>query len=215
MAAGGWCVFDVYGTLLDVDAAVRRCDPDGTLPRELSALWRAKQLEYTWTLQAMGAYRDFWSLTGEALDFAIAATGTADAPREELLEAYLRLDAFPEVAGVLASLRAGGVRLAVLSNGTADMLASALDAGRLRVLLDEVISVDEIRIYKPDPRVYRHGAERLGADCSELTFVSSNAWDVAGASRAGMRTVWINRTGRPPEYGLPEGSVELAGLRGL
>lgn len=215
VSAETWCVFDAYGTLLDVEAAVRRCDPDGALPPSLSAVWRAKQLEYTWTLQAMGAYRDFWSLTEESLDYAISATGATGAPRQELLDAYLRLDPFPEVLDVLTALRASGIRLAVLSNGTPDMLASAFEAAAVRPLLDAMISVDEIGIYKPDPRVYRHAADRLAADASRLRFVSSNAWDVAGARRVGLEVFWVNRARRPAEYGLRDECVELADLRGL
>ena len=215
LGAQTWCVFDAYGTLLDVEAAVRRCDPNGVLPPALAGLWRTKQLEYTWTLQAMGAYRDFWLLTEEALDFAISATGATGAPRQALLDAYLRLDPFPEVLDVLMALRESGLRLAVLSNGTPDMLASAFEAAAVRPLLDAVISVDEIGIYKPDTRVYQHAAARLAVDASRLRFVSSNAWDVAGAQRAGLEVFWVNRAGRPAEYGLRDARVELADLREL
>src|SRR5687768_1200443 len=139
-----WYLFDAYGTLLDIESAAHRCARDRALPPAFSAAWRAKQLEYTWTLQAMGAYRDFWTVTGDALDYAIAATGARGIPRESLRNAYLRLDPFPEVLGTLRALTACGMRLAVLSNGTTPMLTRALDGAGISPSLDHVISVDEI-----------------------------------------------------------------------
>ena len=190
-------MFDVYGTLLDVDAAVRRCDPGGALPDGFSQSWRAKQLEYSWTLQAMGAYRDFAAVTSDALDHVIAATGAGAALRRSLLDAYGSLDTFPEVGFVLRALLDAGARLAVLSNGTAPMLARALEAAAIGRWFETVISVDEIGVYKPDPRVYSHAAQRLAAPASQIDFVSSNAWDAAGARRrAARRRGAIGRTSR-------------------
>ena len=208
-------MFDVYGTLLDVDSAVRRCDPGGALPDGFSQGWRAKQLEYSWTLQAMGAYRDFAAVTSEALDHVIAATGAGALLRQSLLEAYRSLDSFPEVDVVLRALLSSGARLAVLSNGTAPMLASALEAAGIGRLFETVISVDEIGVYKPDPRVYRHAAQRLAASASQIDFVSSNAWDAAGARRCGMRVRWVNRRAGPDEYQLVDTGSAVADLRGL
>ena len=215
IAARRCCVFDAYGTLLDVDSAVRRCDPGRALPVGFSQRWRDKQLEYSWTLQTMGAYRDFAALTGDALDHVIAATGAGAELRESLLEAYDRLDPFPEVGFVLRALLDSGARLAVLSNGTAPMLARALDAAGIATSFEAVISVDEIGVYKPDARVYRHATQRLAAGASELDFVSANAWDAAGARRCGMRVTWVNRRAGPDEYHLADTASTVADLRGL
>jgi 2-haloacid dehalogenase len=211
----GYYVFDAYGTLLDVDSAVQRCDPEGVLPDGFAARWRAKQLEYTWTLQAMGAYRDFAAVTADALEYVIAATGADAALREPLLEAYDCLDCFPEVDAVLRALQAAGARHAVLSNGTAPMLARALGAAGIDTLFEATISVDEIGVYKPDPRVYRHAVQRLATSASQIHFVSSNAWDAAGAGRCGLRVTWVNRHAAPEEYRLADHSSSIEDLRGL
>ena len=215
MTRTSWFVFDAYGTLLDVESAGRRLDPPHALPPGLISVWRAKQLEYTWTLQAMRAYRDFEVLTDDALDYAVAATGSSCGAVERLRDAYLHLEPFPETLAVLKALKMSGSRLAVLSNGTAAMLARALDSAGISPALDDVISVDGISTFKPDPRAYEHALDRLGAEPSEIRFVSANAWDAAGAQRAGLDATWINRTGRPPEYGLVAASGERQDLRRL
>jgi len=211
MAKSTWFLFDAYGTLLDVEPAVGR----GPADRELIAVWRAKQLEYSWTLQAMGKYRDFWTLTGEALDYATATYGASEAAGGQLRAWYLHLEPFPEVPEVLRALGAAGHGLAVLSNGTAQMLAAVFDEAGLSSSFDEVISVDEIGIYKPDPRVYWHALDRLGVDSSQVRFVSSNAWDAAGARAIGLDAIWINRRGRPGEYGITGVAGQTNDLRGL
>jgi len=203
-----WLGFDVYGTLLDVDSATRGHE----LPEGFGAAWRAKQLEYTWTRQLMGAYEDFWALTAQALDFTIARTGAGAAARDELLGGWLRLEPFAEVAAALAALRDGGARLAAISNGTPAMLAQALASAGLLTALDEIVSVDEVRVYKPDARVYQHAASRLGAPAGEITFVSAHAWDAAGARAAGMGVARVQRRGEPAEYGLGAGVTDLRGL---
>jgi 2-haloacid dehalogenase len=198
--------FDLYGTLLDVDSAVRRLVPSGG---ELSRIWRTKQLEYSWTRTLMRRYADFDTLTAEALDYALAATGNDAGLRPRLLEAYRRLEPFSEVGESLRRLRSRGVRIAVVSNGTHPMLAEALASARLDVLVDEVVSVDELGAYKPAPEVYLHAAERLEVAAGELRFHSSNPWDVAGARAAGLEAVWINRRGGPDEYALRGSVLEL------
>jgi 2-haloacid dehalogenase len=208
-------VFDAYGTLLDFDSAVGRCDRDRALPAGFSQLWRAKQLEYAWALQAMGAYRDFESLTAEALDYTIGATGAGGPLRGALLDSFLSLDPFPEADGVLEALRQAGNRLAVLSNGTAGMLDSALSAARIDRHFDSVISVDEIGVYKPDRRVYEHAASRLGVAVSTVRFVSANAWDAAGAHRFGFEAIRVNRNGAPDEYDLARSAATVPDLGGL
>ncbi|WP_207480604.1 haloacid dehalogenase type II [Arenibaculum pallidiluteum] len=198
----GLAVFDAYGTLFDVHSAVRRhAAALGDGADGVSQLWRARQLEYAWIASLSGRYRDFWTLTGEALDFALAAHGIDDpALRASLMDAYLQLDPYPEVPGVLARLREAGVRTAILSNGSPMMLERAVKSAALGDLLDAVLSVDEVGAYKPDPRVYALACERLGVAPEAVAFQSSNAWDAAGAAAYGFRVHWINRSGQPREY---------------
>ena len=213
------CVFDAYGTLFDVHSAVGRLRPQiGDRADELSQLWRAKQLEYSWLRALMGRHADFWQVTGEALDYALARTGVDGSARAPLMQAYLALDAYPEVPDVLRRLRAAGLKLAILSNGEPAMLAAAIEHAGIGALLDVVLSVEEAGVYKPDPRTYQLAVDRLGAGRQEIAFQSSNGWDVAGAASFGLRTVWINRFGAPPER-LPDGPErelgDLSGLPGL
>ena len=197
-------VFDAYGTLLDVHAAVgRHAAKLGDKAAPLSALWRAKQIEASWILSATGAYEDFWSITDRALGHAMQAHGVQDpALRADLLDAYRTLGAYPDAAPVLEALRGQGLGTAILSNGTPEMLAAAVEAGALGPLLDAVLSVHPLRRYKPDPRVYALVAERFGCQPHEIAFVSSNAWDAYGAARFGFRVFWVNRAGGPVEYWL-------------
>jgi 2-haloacid dehalogenase len=210
-------VFDAYGTLFDVHAAIGRhhiaVGPDAD---RLSELWRAKQLEYTWTLTLAGRYEDFWTLTGRALDFALARYPAVDpALRSRLMEAYRCLDAFPDAARVLRALKMRDHPTAILSNGSSDMLSAAVDAAALGPDLDAVLSVDAVRMYKPRPEVYRLVTDRLGVAAKEVTFVSSNRWDVMGAAAVGFRAVWINRAGMPNEYADLAPTRVLASLDGL
>lgn len=210
-------VFDAYGTLFDVHAAVRRhaerIGPDG---QSLSEIWRAKQLEYSWTRTLMGAYQDFWQLTEEALDFAFARVPSADRSlRADLLEAYWHLDCYPEVPSVLKALKAEGARLAILSNGSPAMLDAAVRSSALDQVLDEVFSVDAVRRFKTDPAVYDLVATAWRLYPDAVSFQSSNRWDVAGAARFGFRTVWINRSNQPDEYRDLRPDVILSTLDGL
>ena len=210
-------VFDAYGTLFDVHSAVaRHRDEIGAQADRLSDLWRMKQLEYTWTRTLMGAYRDFRALTGEALDFAAARCGgIAPATRARLLEAYETLDAFADVKPLLGALRARGVQTAILSNGTPAMLASAMASAGITELLAACLSVDEPRIYQTAPEAYRLVLERFDVRPGEVSFQSSNRWDIAGATRFGFQTVWINRAGNPDEYADLPPHRTLASLAGL
>ena len=195
-------VFDAYGTLFDVHSAVARlADRMGPDAGRISELWRDKQLEYTWTRSLMQRYADFWQVTEEALDYALAMFGQRDdALRSALLNAYRELDAYPDVRQALAGYRAAGMRVAVFSNATHPMLLTALAAAHLDDLVDALYSVHELRVFKPDVRVYAAAAEALGAAPSAIAFHSSNAWDVAGATSAGWGALWINRAGGPGEY---------------
>ena len=211
------CVFDAYGTLFDFASAANACgDELGEAGPRLTALWRDKQLQYTWLLAAQGRHRDCWHVTGDALDFALEALRMVrPGLRDRLMELYLTLAPFPEVRGVLERLHTAGMRIAILSNGTPAMLDSAVTAAGLRKLIDLVISVEEVGVFKPHPRVYQRAVDRLGVPSQRISFQSSNAWDIHAAAAFGMRTVWCNRYGQPRERlpGAPDREMTtLAGL---
>jgi 2-haloacid dehalogenase len=195
-------VFDAYGTLFDVHAAIaRHRDAAGPEADRFSEIWRAKQLEYAWMLSAAGHYVDFWTLTERALDHAFARCQTVDrALRARLLDAYFGLDAFADARQALGALRGKGLKTAILSNGSPRMLEGAVTAARIGADLDAVLSVDAIRIYKPQPAVYAMVTDRFDVAPDEVAFVSSNRWDVMGASAFGFRCVWVNRANLPDEY---------------
>ncbi len=195
-------VFDAYGTLFDVHAAIaRHRDEMGPDADRLSELWRSKQLEYSWTLTLAGRYLDFWSLTQQALDYAFARVPSADRRlRAKLLEAYQALDAFPDARATLQELKRRGHQTAILSNGSPDMLAAAVAAAGLGAVLDCVLSVDSIRMYKPRREVYALVPAAIQVEPGNVVFVSSNRWDVMGAASFGFRAAWINRAGLPDEY---------------
>ncbi len=210
-------VFDAYGTLFDVHAAVRRhAEAVGPDAMRLSEIWRAKQLEYSWVRALMAHYQDFWMLTEQALDYAFRMVPSADVSTKPLLlEAYRQLDCYREVPTVLRALKEKGVRLAILSNGSPEMLSSAMASAGLDELVDAAISVDELRTYKTDERVYEMVATHFRVFPEAISFQSSNRWDIAGASAYGFRTVWINRSGLPDEYtDLPPAAI-LPSLEGL
>jgi len=197
-------VFDAYGTLFDVAAAARRAATDMPALAEswpqLAETWRRKQLEYTWLRAITGAHADFAAVTADALDWTLDAAGIADpALRARLLALYDELDAFPEVRDTLTHLRDSGFRLAILSNGTPAMLQSAIRAAGIDGLAGHVISVDEVRVYKPHASVYALVERHTGARPQDVLFVSSNGWDIAGAARFGFRTAWVNRAGLPQD----------------
>jgi 2-haloacid dehalogenase len=210
-------VFDAYGTLFDVHAAIaRHRAAAGPEAERFSEIWRAKQLEYTWTLTLAGHYVDFWTLTERALDFAFARVPSVDrALRGKLLEAYLTLDAFADARPALAELKRRDARVAILSNGTPRMLASAVEAAGIAELLDAVLSVDRARCYKPRPEVYALVTNALAAGPSDVTFVSSNRWDVMGAVSFGFRAYWVKRSRMPDEYAEFAPLREIADLAAL
>jgi len=211
------CVFDAYGTLFDVASAAEACrDQLGEHWRAVADTWRAKQLSYTWLRSLMGRYVDFWQVTGDALDFALAARRINDPSlRARLMDCYLSLRPYSEVAQVLQRLRKAGKRTAILSNGSPRMLASAVQSAGLDDYFDAVFSVDAIKIYKPDPRVYRLAIDGLGVPAGAISFQSSNAWDAHAAQACGLHAVWCNRTGQIPER-LPEPpEIEIDSLTDL
>ncbi len=195
--------FDAYGTLFDVFSVTALCEElfPGT-GGALAQRWRAKQLQYSLLRSLMGRHRDFWLVTEDALAYAARSLelDLTDARRARLMDAYLSLEAFPDVRPGLEALRARGVRLAILSNGEPRMLEAAARSAGIDTLLDTIISVEEVKIFKVSPRVYNLGLERLGVGRAALGFVSSNSWDIAGAASAGLTTFWIQRSAaEPPE----------------
>lgn len=204
-------VFDAYGTLFDYASAVGRNSAAlGASGDRLTSLWREKQLQYTWLRTLQGRYADFWQVTGDALDFALESLELRDPSlRDRLMESYLMLEVFPEVPEVLEGLKRKGVRTAILSNGSHKMLRSAVSAGRIEHLLDAVLSVEEVGVYKPHPKVYQLAIDRLGVEPQQVWFQSSNAWDAWAASAFGMRVVWCNRYGQRAERlpGFPDHEV--------
>ena len=195
-------VFDAYGTLFDVHAAIARhraeAGPDAD---RMSEIWRSKQLEYSWTLTLAGRYRDFWTLTQRALDFALARVPSVPkALRPKLLEAYFSLDAYPDARAILRTLKSRGHKTGILSNGSPDMLNGAVDGAAIGGDLDAVLSVDALKMFKPRPEVYALVTDRFNCKPGDVTFVSSNRWDVMAGTSVGFRTCWINRASMPDEY---------------
>jgi 2-haloacid dehalogenase len=199
------CVFDAYGTLFDVNSAAHSAqDALGEKWQALAELWRAKQLQYTWLRGLAGRHADFWQVTGDALDFAMATLHRKDdVLRARLMDLYLSLKAYPEVPDVLQRLKTGGLRLAILSNGTPAMLAAAAANAGIADLLDTVLSVEEVQVYKPHPSVYALACGRLNLSAQQICFFSSNGWDAYSAKAFGFRVVWCNRFGQAPER-IPE-----------
>ena len=195
-------MFDAYGTLFDVDAAIaRHRKTAGPEADRFSEIWRAKQLEYAWMLSAAGHYVDFWTLTERALDYAFARVPSVDKTlRATLLDAYFKLDAFPDARAALKALKVKGLKTAILSNGNPRMLDGAVTAAGIGSDLDAVLSVDSLRIYKPQPAVYALVTDTFEIAPGDVAFVSSNRWDVMGATAFGFRCVWVNRANMPDEY---------------
>jgi 2-haloacid dehalogenase len=206
------CVFDAYGTLFDFAAAARRVLGDDT---SFITLWRDKQLQYTWLRAAQDQHADFWQVTGDALDFALETIIGKSDLRDQLMSLFLTLDPFPEVPNVLRKLKTAGMRTAILSNGSPAMLDAAVKAARLQPLLDAVLSVEEVGVYKPHPKVYQLAVDRLSIPASAITYQSSNAWDAYAASAFGMQVVWCNRYGERRERLPGSPDREIASLAQL
>jgi 2-haloacid dehalogenase len=214
------CVFDAYGTLFDVNSAAQSAqDLLGAKWQPLAELWRSKQLQYTWLRGLSGRHADFWQVTGDALDFALATFQIEDAAlRERLMSLYLKLSAYPEVADTLKRLKSAGMKLAILSNGTPAMLAAATVNAGIDGPLDAVLSVEEVGVYKPHPSVYGLACERLRVAAENVCFLSSNGWDAYSAKAFGFRVLWCNRSGQIPEKipQTPDGEIKtLAELPGI
>lgn len=192
------CVFDAYGTLFDVHGPMRKLAPEiGPQAEEISKLWRQKQLEYSWLRSLMGVHADFWHVTSDALDYALEAHGVSEPGlKDEIMALYLKLDAYPEVAAALEAVKAKSKLTAILSNGSPSMLDAAVRHAGLEKLFNMVLSVEDVGIYKPSRRVYRHAMQKLQIhEAAAICFVTSNTWDTAGAAQFGFQVVRVDRFG--------------------
>ena len=200
-------VFDAYGTLFDINAAAQKSaliSSNSILQRnwkELAEIWRKKQIEYTWLQNILGSHTDFLDITKISLDFALEEMTLDQEPklRKTLLDLYRTSEAYPEVVQVLEDLNDRGVKLSILSNGTPEMLFSACASTRIEKLLDFIVSVEDIGIFKPDGRVYELVNTKMRYKTKEVLFVSSNGWDIMGAAKFGFSTAWVNRNKKPVE----------------
>ena len=201
-AASRYYVFDAYGTLFDVHAAASRYAGDiGERWARFSEIWRLKHLEYTWIYAQTGRHTSFWKLAGDSLDTAAASVGgLPDGMKDKLLAAYRELDAYPEVPAVLQGLRARGAKTAILTNGDPDMIEAAARAAGLSQQLDRIITVHDVGVFKPNLSVYKLVTDAFCCTPGDVSFQSSNRWDITGAHVFGFNTVWVNRAGAPAEY---------------
>lgn len=214
------CVFDAYGTLFDVASVARGAqDALGERWQALSDLWRLKQLQYTWLRGLAGHHADFWQVTGDALDYAMASLRIEDnGLRERLMNLYLVISAYPEVPAMLAALKARGLKLAILSNGSPAMLDAAVQNSGIAQYFDALLSVEEVGVFKPHPDVYGLAPRRLGVAKENICFLSSNGWDAHAAKAFGFRVLWCNRFAQAPERipAAPDGEIpDLSSLPGL
>lgn len=195
------CVFDAYGTLFDVHSAVGKYyERLGDVADQVSALWRTKQLEYTWLRSLMKKHVDFWQITRDGLDYALDVFNITDRQlRSDLIDAYLQLQCYPEVPDTLQKLKAGGRKIAILSNGSPAMLEAVVKSSGLADLVQTILSVETVGVFKPHPAVYQLAVDRLRVAAPEIVFMSSNAWDAVGATAFGLRVAWINRFDQRPE----------------
>jgi len=223
------CIFDAYGTLFDVAAAARQAASEPAFTHiteswpQIAEHWRLKQLQYSWLRAVTDAHTDFWRVTQDGLDWALEKTGHGGdtALRDRLLALYWELHAYPEVPAMLQALKSGGMNTAILSNGSPEMLRGAVNSAGIDGVLDALLSVESVGIFKPDARVYDLVADAFDCSKNEVLFVSSNGWDAAAATGYGFTTAWVNRAGDPvdrlpwkPAHMLQDltGIPELAGL---
>jgi len=211
------CVFDAYGTLFDVHSAVgKHRHRLGDIADQVSTLWRTKQLEYTWLRSLMGCHADFWQVTQDALNFAFDMHNMKNPGlHKDLMDAYLKLDCYPEVPEALSILKSRGFKLAILSNGTPAMLEAAVKNSGIEALIEKNFSVEAVGIFKPDPRVYQIAVDGMKVRPDKIVFQSSNAWDASGASAFGFKVAWVNRFGQSEERLPGKPDVEIRNLMEL
>ena len=187
-------VFDAYGTLFDVNSAAEKCkDKIGAKWETFANFWRTTQLEYTWLRSLMKRHKNFWDVTEDSLDKSMKVFNINKNMKNELLSLYKILSPYPEVKGVLEDLKKKNFKLAILSNGTLDLLNELVESNKLNNLFDDLFSIEEVKIYKPDPRVYEIPIKKYKIKSDEITFLSANTWDVSGGGNFGYNSIWVNR----------------------
>ena len=187
-------VFDAYGTLFDVNSAAEKCkDKIGSKWEAFANFWRTTQLEYTWLRSLMERHKNFWEVTEDSLDKSMRVFNINKSMKNELLNLYKILSPYPEVRGVLEDLKKKNFKLAILSNGTPDLLDELVASNKLNNLFDDLFSIEEVKIYKPDSRVYEIPLKKYNVKASEITFLSANTWDVSGGGNFGYNSIWVNR----------------------
>ena len=187
-------VFDAYGTLFDVNSAAEKCkDKIGNKWENFANFWRTTQLEYTWLRSLMKKHKNFWQITEDSLDKSIETFQIDKSLRNDLLNLYKQLSPYPEVKNVLENLKKQSFKLAILSNGTPELLNHLVKSSDLENLFDNIFSVEEVKIYKPDPKVYDIPINKYKVSKGEITFLSANTWDVSGAGNYGYNSIWVNR----------------------
>ena len=187
-------VFDAYGTLFDVNSAAEKCkDKIGAKWETFANFWRTTQLEYTWLRSLMKRHKNFWDITEDSLDKSMKVFNINKNMKNELLSLYKILSPYPEVKGVLEDLKKKNFKLAILSNGTPDLINELVESNKLNNLFDDLFSIEEVKIYKPDPRVYELPIKKYKIKSDEITFLSANTWDVSGGGNFGYNSIWVNR----------------------
>ena len=187
-------VFDAYGTLFDVNSAAEKCkDKIGAKWEAFANFWRTTQLEYTWLRSLMKRHKNFWDVTEDSLEKSMKVFNINKNIKNELLSLYKILSPYPEVRGVLEDLKKKNFKLAILSNGTLDLLNELVESNKLNNLFDDLFSIEEVKIYKPDPRVYEIPIKKYKIKSDEITFLSANTWDVSGGGNFGYNSIWVNR----------------------
>ena len=187
-------VFDAYGTLFDVNSAAEKCkDKIGVKWEIFANFWRTTQLEYTWLRSLMKRHKNFWDITEDSLDKSMKVFNIDKNMKNELLSLYKILSPYPEVKGVLEDLKKKNFKLAILSNGTLDLLNELVESNKLNNLFDDLFSIEEVKIYKPDPKVYEIPIKKYKIKSDEITFLSANTWDVSGGGNFGYNSIWVNR----------------------
>tara|TARA_B100000989_G_scaffold275194_1_gene234572 strand:+ start:957 stop:1616 length:660 start_codon:yes stop_codon:yes gene_type:complete len=187
-------VFDAYGTLFDVNSAAEKCkDKIGNKWEKFANFWRTTQLEYTWLRSLMNRHKDFWEVTEDSLEKSMRVFDINKNMKNELLSLYKILSPFPEVREVLEKLKKKNLKLAILSNGTPSLLNELVESNNLKNLFDDLFSIEEVKVYKPDPRVYEMPIKRYNVNADEITFLSANTWDVSGGGNYGYNSIWVNR----------------------
>ena len=187
-------IFDAYGTLFDVNSAAEKCkDKIGVKWEIFANFWRTTQLEYTWLRSLMKRHKNFWDVTEDSLDKSMKVFNIDKNMKNELLSLYKILSPYPEVKGVLEDLKKKNFKLAILSNGTLDLLNELVESNKLNNLFDDLFSIEEVKIYKPDPRVYEIPIKKYKIKSDEITFLSANTWDVSGGGNFGYNSIWVNR----------------------